>query len=153
MDNYIQMLYRPVYAMWDNLFLIIPSTVIAIGITLLDTFYGLIQVEAKLVMGLVILMLIDLISGIYKANCNNQATTSVGLRQTSIKFVEYTLVSFAFVILSNMTDFLSFVSSMPFVFLSLIEIKSIVENLSDPKGVIRALFDHVRDAIAKRSND
>jgi phage-related holin len=153
MDNYIQMLYRPVYAMWDNLFLIIPSTVIAIGITLLDTFYGLIQVEAKLVMGLVILMLIDLISGIYKAKCNNRATTSVGLRQTSIKFVEYTLVSFAFVILSNMTDFLSFVSSMPFVFLSLIEIKSIVENLSDPKGVIRALFDHVRDAIAKRSND
>lgn len=153
MDNYIQMLYRPVHAMWDNLFLIIPSTVIAIGITLLDTFYGLIEVEARLVMGLLILMLIDLISGIYKAKCNSRATTSVGLRQTSIKFVEYTLVSFSFVILSNMTELLSFVSSMPFVFLSLIEIKSIVENLSDPKGVIRALFDHIRDAIAKRTGN
>jgi len=153
MNDYFQMLLRPLHAMYDNVFLLLPSVFIALSVTLLDTFYGLIQVEAKLVMGLVILMLIDLVSGIYKAKCNNRATTSVGLRQTSIKFVEYTLVSFAFVILSNMTDFLSFVSPMPFVFLSLIEIKSIVENLSDPKGVIRALFDHVRDAIAKRSND
>jgi phage-related holin len=153
MNDYLQMLSRPFVAMYDNVFLLIPSTLLAVSVTLLDTFYGLIQVEHRLVMGLCILMLIDLASGIYKANVNGRATTSTGLRQTSIKFVEYTLVSFSFVILSNMTELLSFVSSMPFVFLSLIEIKSIVENLSDPKGVIRALFDHIRDAIAKRTGN
>jgi len=153
MNSYIQMLLRPLYAMYDNITLLLPSALLAVSVTYLDTFYGLIQVEAKLVMGLVLLMFVDMVTGVYKAVCNQVATTSFGFRQTSIKFIEYTLVSFSFVILSNMADFMSFVSPMPFIFLSMIEIKSIVENLSDPKGVIRALFDHVRDAIAKRSNN
>jgi hypothetical protein len=92
-------------------------------------------------------MTVDLASGIYKARVNGKATTSTGLRQTSIKFIEYTLVSFAFVILSNMADFLSFASSIPFIYLSMIEIKSIVENLSDEKGVLNALFKIVSERV------
>lgn len=149
MNDYFQMLSRPFIAMYDNLFMLIPSTLIALSVTILDTFYGLVQVEAKLVMGLCILILIDLFSGIYKAKVNSQATTSIGLRQTSIKFIEYTLVSFAFVILSNMADFLGFVSAIPFIYLSIIEIKSIIENLSDEKGVLRGLFEFVKDRMYK----
>lgn len=152
MYTYAQMLVRPLYAMWDNIFLFIPATFMAIGVSLLDTLYGLIQVEAKLVVGLVVLIGVDLISGIYKARCNKNAVVSTGLRQTSIKFIEYTMVSFAFVVLSNMAEFLNFVSAIPFIYLSMIEIKSIVENLSDEKGVIRGLFEHIKDAITKRSN-
>jgi phage-related holin len=147
MNDYFQMLSRPFVAMYDNVFLLIPSTLLAVSVTLLDTFYGLLQVEHRLVMGLCILMFIDLASGIYKAQVNGSATTSTGLRQTSIKFIEYTLVSFAFVILSNMADFLSFLSSIPFIYLSMIEIKSIIENLSDEKGVLRALFDTIQERI------
>jgi phage-related holin len=147
MNDYLQMLSRPFVAMYDNLFLLIPSTLLAVSVTLLDTFYGLIQVEHRLVMGLCILMLIDLASGIYKAKVNGRATTSTGLRQTSIKFIEYTLVCFAFVILSNMADFLAFVSSIPFIYLSMIEIKSITENLSDEKGVLRGLYEYAKERI------
>jgi phage-related holin len=133
--------------MYDNAYMLLPSTIIAVTVTLLDTFYGLVEVESRLVMGLCILMTVDLASGIYKAKVNGKATTSTGLRQTSIKFIEYTLVSFAFVILSNMADFLSFASSIPFIYLSMIEIKSIVENLSDEKGVLNALFKIVSERV------
>jgi len=147
MTDYLQMLSRPFIAMYDNAYMLLPSTIIAVTVTLLDTFYGLVEVESRLVMGLCILMTVDLASGIYKARVNGKATTSTGLRQTSIKFIEYTLVSFAFVILSNMADFLSFASSIPFIYLSMIEIKSIVENLSDEKGVLNALFKIVSERV------
>ena len=147
MTDYLQMLSRPFIAMYDNAYMLLPSTIIAVTVTLLDTFYGLVEVESRLVMGLCILMTVDLASGIYKAKVNGKATTSTGLRQTSIKFIEYTLVSFAFVILSNMADFLSFASSIPFIYLSMIEIKSIVENLSDEKGVLNALFKIVSERV------
>jgi hypothetical protein len=46
-----------------------------------------------------------------------------------------------------MADFLSFASSIPFIYLSMIEIKSIVENLSDEKGVLNALFKIVSERV------
>jgi phage-related holin len=149
MNQYTTMLLKPLFAMYDNIILIVPTLV---GVLVLDTFMLLVAVESKLVLGLLVLMFIDMISGIYKANRERRAIVSTGLRQTSIKLIEYTLVSLAFVVLSNMSDILGFVRSIPFLYLSMIEIKSIIENLSDEKGVLRGLFEFAKERINRTLN-
>jgi hypothetical protein len=148
--NYIQMLIKPFQSLWDNIVLVIPATFISIGLSLVNAVTTLIQVEAILVVGLVIIVFLDLISGLYKAARLNKIVSSYGLRQTGIKFAEYTLVCVAFVVLANMSSEIAFVKKVPFIFLAMVEVKSIVENLSDNKGALNGLFEHIKSLMENR---
>jgi hypothetical protein len=90
------------------------------------------------------MILIDLISGLYKAMISKSVVTSIGLRQTTIKLLEYTLALSGFIVLANMAD-MEWIKKSAFVWLGFIEMKSIVENLTDKKGVINELFDTIKD--------
>jgi phage-related holin len=142
--SYVQMLYKPLLAMYHNFALILPASLVAVGISILQTLYDLVQVEQTLVVGLVCMMLLDLISGLYKANTNKKVITSIGLRQTTIKFIEYTMALLGFVIVANMSG-LEWIKTTSFVWLSLIELKSIAENLSDKNGIINELFNIIKN--------
>ena len=144
--SYVQMLYKPLLAMYHNVALILPASLVAVGISILQTLYDLVQVEQTLVVGLVCMILLDLISGIYKANTNKTVITSIGLRQTTIKFIEYTMALLGFVIVANMSG-LEWIKTTSFVWLSLIELKSIAENLSDKNGIINELINTIRNRI------
>ena len=142
--SYVQMLYKPLLAMYHNFALIIPASLVAFGISILQTLYDLVQVEQTLVVGLVCMMLLDLVSGLYKANTNKKVITSIGLRQTTIKFIEYTMALLGFVIVANMSG-LEWIKTTSFVWLSLIELKSIAENLSDKNGIINELLNIIKN--------
>ena len=142
--SYVQMLYKPLLAMYHNFALILPASLVAFGISILQTLYDLVQVEQTLVVGLVCMMLLDLISGLYKANTNKKVITSIGLRQTTIKFIEYTMALLGFVIVANMSG-LEWIKTTSFVWLSLIELKSIAENLSDKNGIINELLNIIKN--------
>jgi phage-related holin len=142
--SYVQMLYKPLLAMYHNFALILPASLVAVGISILQTLYDLVQVEQTLVVGLVCMMILDLISGLYKANTNKKVITSIGLRQTTIKFIEYTMALLGFVIVANMSG-LEWIKTTSFVWLSLIELKSIAENLSDKNGIINELFNIIKN--------
>jgi phage-related holin len=149
--SYVQMLIKPALAMYNNIALIIPASLVAFGLSILDTFYDLIEVEQSLVVGLICMMLLDLVSGLYKANINKKMITSVGLRQTTIKLIEYTLALLGFVIVANMSGF-DWIKTTAFVWLSFIELKSIAENLSDKKGIMNELLDSVKDKFNNSNN-
>jgi len=137
-------------SMWDNIALVLPATVFSIGLSIITALHELVQVEAILVIGLLIMVFIDFIAGMYKAYMDGRIITSVAMRQTSIKIIEYTMVCTAFVVMTNMTSELEFLKKVPFVFLAMIETRSIVENLSDKKGALNALFDHIKSLMADR---
>ena len=142
--NYLNMLIKPLITMWNNIALIIPASLVAWGLTIMETVHSLVQVEQSLVVGLIALMSLDLISGVYKALTNERMITSLGLRQTSIKFIEYTIALLGFVIIANMAS-MEWIKTTSILWLSFIELKSIVENLNDKKGVINELYDVIKN--------
>ena len=144
------MLLKPIQSLSENFTLFLWSLPLAIGVTILDAFQSLVMVETKLAVGLVVVVFIDLMSGMMKARRDGKKISSLGLRQTGIKIVEYTMVCLCFVILSNMSDSMNFIRHVPFLFLVMIEIKSIVENLSDEKGTAHALFDYIKKLMDTR---
>jgi phage-related holin len=148
--NYAKMIIKPFMSMWENIALVLPATVFSIGLSIITALHELVQVEAILVIGLLIMVFIDFIAGMYKAYMDGRIITSVAMRQTSIKIIEYTMVCTAFVVMTNMTSELEFLKKVPFVFLAMIETRSIVENLSDKKGALNALFDHIKSLMADR---
>jgi phage-related holin len=150
--NYAKMIEKPFLSMWENIALVLPATVFSIGLSIITALHELVQVEAILVVGLLIMVFIDFIAGMYKAYMDGRMITSVAMRQTSIKIIEYTMVCTAFVVMTNMTSELEFLKKVPFVFLAMIETRSIVENLSDKKGALSGLYDHIKNLMDSRKS-
>lgn len=148
--NYVKMIIKPIASMWENIAFVLPATVISIGLSIISAVHQLVKVEAILVVGLVAIVFIDFVAGIYKAYIEKRLITSFAMRQTSIKIIEYTLVCTAFVVMTNMSPSLEFLKKVPFIFLAMVEVKSIIENLSDKKGALNALFDHIKNLMADR---
>lgn len=92
-----------------------------------------------LIIGLLILMLFDLITGITKATKQGDATTSRGMRNTFDKGSTYFIFIFSLVVLVNITNIadsdkqfsgvLAFSLSAVMIGSCYIEFKSIIENL------------------------
>jgi phage-related holin len=88
-----------------------------------------------LIAGLFILLALDLITGIRKAALNKKAITSVGLRKSISKFLEYSiaiLASQVFTFVFKLDITLSYYVAL---FIATIELKSIFENISETTGV------------------
>ncbi len=94
-----------------------------------------INVMKPLIVGLFIFLLLDLITGIRKARINKQAITSLGLRKSLSKFLEYTiaiLASQVFTFIFKLDITLSYYVAL---FIATIELKSIFENISETTGI------------------
>jgi hypothetical protein len=149
--NYINMIIKPLISMWDNLFLLLPASGFAIGLTIIQDLTNLAKVESALVVGLLALIMLDLISGVYKAMTDRKIVTSLGLRQTSIKIFEYALALLGFVIVANMAG-MEWIKTSAFIWLAFIEMKSIVENLADKRGIINELYDIIKKRFTDINN-
>lgn len=98
---------------------------------------------------LLILMLLDLITGITKAMKNKVAVTSYGLKRTCIKVIQY----FAFVVTIHVVshfeisgqsqDLFNWLPRVAYIYLILIEAKSIFENIHSMEFDIKWLIDVV----------
>jgi hypothetical protein len=150
-DGYKKMLLNPLKSMWNSK---ITASAFAISTTMTmkiqDAIFDLINVDLKLVIGLIILMFMDLFFGILKSRRDNIPITSLRLRQTGIKFVEYGAVCFIFVVFSNMAGDVDVIKMLAFTFLAGVEIKSIIENMSDQNGALKKLFKVISDKINKQ---
>jgi phage-related holin len=94
-----------------------------------------INVMKPLIVGLFIFLLLDLITGIRKARINKQAITSLGLRKSLSKFLEYSiaiLASQVFTFIFKLDITLSYYVAL---FIATIELKSIFENISETTGI------------------
>ena len=94
-----------------------------------------IDVMKPLIVGLFIFLLLDLITGIRKARINKQAITSLGLRKSISKFLEYSiaiLASQVFTFIFKLDITLSYYVAL---FIATIELKSIFENISETTGI------------------
>jgi hypothetical protein len=94
-----------------------------------------IDVMKPLIVGLFIFLLLDLITGIRKATINKQAITSLGLRKSLSKFLEYSiaiLASQVFTFIFKLDITLSYYVAL---FIATIELKSIFENISETTGI------------------
>ena len=151
MDKYIEMLQKPFVSMWQDapivLMMAIPAHIL---LEVTTAVHELIDIEWKLAVGMMALIVIDLFTGIMASHKRGDKITSLKLRQTGIKVVEYTMVLLAVTVISNMADEIKFIQKFAFVFLAMIELKSIVENLSDENGIIKSLFEAIRKSLADR---
>jgi len=94
-----------------------------------------INVMKPLIIGLFIFLALDLITGIRKARINKQAITSLGLRRSVSKFLEYSiaiLASQVFTFVFKLDITLSYYVAL---FIATIELKSIFENISETTGI------------------
>lgn len=90
-----------------------------------------VDIMKPLIIALMILLTLDLITGIRKARINKQAITSGGLRRSVNKFIEYSiaiLASQVFTFLFKLDLTLSYYVAL---FIATIELKSIFENISE----------------------
>lgn len=97
----------------------------------------------KLLVWLFVVMVLDLITGIAKAITKGEKRTSKGYRQTISKFIQYGGAISVSVILSNLKEFedsktsevytrvIEYFTSGLVMFIIMIEIKSVLENLED----------------------
>jgi phage-related holin len=122
--------------------------------TLVATFQKYIFGDFEYVKWLLIVVLLDLITGITKAwiqEKTHKAITSKGLRMTVVKFVQYGAFLVVTHVLANFQvngaglPAFSFIDSWAFFLLMLIEIKSVYENIVaiDPR------WDFINKILAK----
>lgn len=136
MDVYAEVLkeryMKPIYSLVEGL---IPKAIIAFFVTgvdgLLGAFYDIFTTDIMLIQALFTLIIIDWITGIIASMKANRRITSIGMRSTIVKAIEYALFLAAIIILSNLTEALNWIQVWVFVYMSATEVKSIAENLFD----------------------
>lgn len=104
--------------------------------------------------GVLLVMLIDLITGIRKARQNGEATTSKGLRKTAQKAMQYYLpmlvLTMIDLVATQITNF-PYLTGFYFIFIAVIEFISVYEN-THGKGSIQQVVGGVKIAV-KDKND
>lgn len=120
--------------------------VTAVGITIPATLFGF---ESKLILGLLLLVSIDMITGLTKAKINKQQISSARLSNTVLKLIIYfSLLIGSFVVTWAYPEYLP-LHTVTLSFLILIEFKSILENVVEA-GII--LPPGISDWVAKTLN-
>lgn len=94
-----------------------------------------INVMKPLIVGLFIFLALDLITGIRKARINKQAITSLGLRKSLSKFLEYSIAILASQVFTYIFKLDITLSYYVALFIATIELKSIFENISETTGI------------------
>lgn len=119
---------------------------------ILPPLYKVVDTDIQLIYSLAILIILDLITGIWSSVKKNKPITSLGLRSSVVKVVEYIFLLLPLTILSNMDEYLNWVQTWAYVFVCATEIKSIGENVfsrnSDSKTILNKFWE-----VLKQKND
>lgn len=137
--------------------------------TILTRMMDLIKTDWDLVIVLFVAVILDTITGIIASKRRKNPLNSLGLRQTIVKIIEYTIFIGIMVMLSNgvekyttaneigfllerTADFMKDVDIFAFLTIIWIEIVSITENLSDKKGAIKRTIKEITEKIFKKTD-
>lgn len=127
----------------DSFALIAP---LAIILGFLETVLDILKTEVDLIVLIILLVFIDLVSGVVSAYNKGRPITSRRLKDTVIKSIEYVFLLSAAIAFTNVFGYregtLSFIvnpaisglSTAVFFYIALVEITSIFENVTSDKG-------------------
>lgn len=110
----------------------------------------LFTIEVELVIVLSFLVVLDWITGIWASKRRQVPISSIGLRQTSAKVVEYIIILIVATMLSNAFPLLVWLRPWAFLFICLTEAKSILENIARPGSAADKFWDLLRDQLRQR---
>lgn len=113
---------------------------------------GIFATDPVLIKALIALVVIDWVTGIMAARSRKQAITSFAMRRTVIKVVEYTVFLLAVAAVSNMDGSLAWITTWSYIFLAIVELKSVGENLFDHTGAIKGLMAGLTETIKQKHN-
>lgn len=151
MDKYFKMLAKPMQSILsDGFYVFLLAFPAHIFLDLYAAANELVIIEWKLVLAVTALVFIDFVTGVMASRKRKEKITSLKARQTGIKIIEYFMVLFSITLISNMADQINFIQQFAFIFLAMIELKSIVENLSEDNGIIKQLFEAIRKTLSDR---
>lgn len=130
LDEFVQRYVNPIVSLTDNYE---SKIIFASSFTLLnyitEQLFNIVATELHLVWSLALLIIIDLLSGVYASMMCKRKITSLKLRSTFVKIIEYIMVLLPLTILSNMDSSLNWIQMWAYVFICATEVKSIGENL------------------------
>lgn len=106
--------------------------------------------ETQLVLLVVILVILDFLSGIFAALRRGEKIESWGFRQTGVKTIEYIVLLTGCTMVSNSFEVVNWLGKTAYLFVSLTELKSIFENLFDPSGNASRVYHMLREEITNR---
>lgn len=147
--NFILMqtrLFKPLVALVENFEIKFGvATLISALYAILAELKIVLASDATYVTALVLLITIDFITGIYSSFKSKIPITSLGIRSTFVKSIEYMFVLIPLTILSNMALELSWIQTWAYVFVCATEIKSIGENIPSMNKMFTSLWAIIKD--------
>lgn len=110
---------------------------------------------------LMLLMFLDLVTGVLRAFLKKVQVTSKGLRQTVIKVIQYFIFLITIHVLTNFkiqgveVELFAWITTSAYAFLIGIEAKSILENLAGFNDTFdaTALIDKLKDVLPKKKGE
>lgn len=98
-----------------------------------------------------LLVILDFASGVLAARMRSEKIGSWGIRQTGIKAFEYIMLLAACMMVANSFELVDWLDTTAFMYVSLTELKSIVENVTDPDGTGRKVWKLIQNELTNRA--
>lgn len=110
---------------------------------ILPRILGLFEAKFEFVAIVAILILVDLVTGLFKA-ASKKTLSSNKLRQTGWKVMQYTVLLLMLQGVANAFEIVSFLADTGFLYVALVEVTSIVENLFGTKSTASQIWRTLR---------
>lgn len=156
---------KPIFEVWDMkwFLLIISSLSVAV-----EKIFNLFQSDLDLFIILTMVVILDFIFGIIASRRNSIRISSIGGRQTIVKYIEYIIFLGVLVLLSNGIEkyhneesawglrniayIMKDIDIFGFFMLIWLEIISITENMVDKKGFVKDIIKTIKEKIFTNEN-
>ena len=131
---------RPLYSLVNGWTV---SIVVSSGFSLVAALSHLFVNDGEKVLLLVILVMLDFVSGIIKALRKKEKVTSLGMRRTLVKSFEYITILTAVTGFANSWDVVSWTKDVAMFYTAWVEVKSIGENITDKN--VKEMFNKITE--------
>jgi len=108
--------------------------------------------DPQLVALVVILVVMDFLTGVYAAKVRKETINSKGFRQTVVKVIEYFFLLAGCTAVANSFDIINWIDEIAYMFTALTELKSIVENITSSESPARRIWMMVRREMNRRGD-
>lgn len=129
----------------------ITTTVVGVNF-ILGKLADVFATDAHLIFSLIVLLILDWITGVYGSWRSEKKITSMGLRSTIVKVIEYAIFIMGITVLGNMHENLGWVQIWCYIYLAATEVKSITENIFDGDERLKTMVKRFWDEFTDRGN-
>lgn len=120
--------------------------------TLVSLLAALFTADPEPVALVCILVIIDFVSGIYAAKRKKQKIRSKIMRRTGVKVIEYIVLLSLITAVSNTFELVDWAAPMAYLYVSLTELFSIMENMTGSKSRARTIWMKIVAEIKDRES-